>query len=98
MDDCEHPLLYLPGIGKALQERAVSGSCQQALVGICLVVWVWWSYCEARQQQPGLLLTQGKWANYSSKFLEKKKKVSSKHSELLTVPSKALGLGIPNLA
>ena len=37
MDDCEHPLLYLPGTGRALQETAISGSCQQALVGICLV-------------------------------------------------------------
>ena len=37
MDDCEHPLLYLPGTGRASQETAISGSCQQALVGICLV-------------------------------------------------------------
>ena len=37
MDDCEHPLLYLPGTGKALQETAISGSCQQAFVGTCLV-------------------------------------------------------------
>ena len=36
-DDCEHPLLYLPGTGRALQETAISGSCQKALVGICLV-------------------------------------------------------------
>ena len=35
IDDCEHPLLYLPGIGIALQERAMSGSCQQNLAGIC---------------------------------------------------------------
>ena len=34
MDDCEHPLLYLPGTGRAPQETAISGSCQQALVGI----------------------------------------------------------------
>ena len=33
----DHPRLYLPCTGRALQERAVSGSCQQALVGICLV-------------------------------------------------------------
>ena len=32
MDDSEHPLLYLPGTG-----RAISDSSQQALVGICLV-------------------------------------------------------------
>ena len=37
MDHCEHPLLYLPGTGRALKETAISGSCQQALVGICLV-------------------------------------------------------------
>ena len=37
MDDCGHPLLYLPGTGKASQETAISGSCQQAHVGICLV-------------------------------------------------------------
>jgi hypothetical protein len=35
IDDCEHPLLYLPGTGIALQEIAVSGSCQQNLAGIC---------------------------------------------------------------
>jgi hypothetical protein len=28
IDDCEHPLLYLPGIGIASQERAMSGFCQ----------------------------------------------------------------------
>ena len=37
VDDCEHPLLYLPGTGRASQETTISGSCQQALVGICLV-------------------------------------------------------------
>jgi hypothetical protein len=34
MDDCEHPLLYLSGTGRASQGRAISGSSQQALVGI----------------------------------------------------------------
>jgi hypothetical protein len=34
---CEHPLLYLPDTGTVSQETAISGSCQQALVGICLV-------------------------------------------------------------
>ena len=38
--DCEHPLLYLPGTGIASQETAISGSCQQNLVGICNSVWV----------------------------------------------------------
>ncbi|KRY62617.1 hypothetical protein T4D_5138 [Trichinella pseudospiralis] len=39
--DCEHPLLYLPGTGISSQKTAISGSCQQALVGICNSVWVW---------------------------------------------------------
>jgi hypothetical protein len=34
-DDCEHPFLYLPGTGTVSQETAISGSCQQNLVGIC---------------------------------------------------------------
>jgi hypothetical protein len=34
MDGCEHPLLYLSGTGRVSQETAISGSCQQALVGI----------------------------------------------------------------
>jgi hypothetical protein len=29
MDECENPLLYLPGTGRASQETAISGSCQQ---------------------------------------------------------------------
>ena len=37
VDDCEHPLLYLPGTGIASHETTISGSCQQALAGICLV-------------------------------------------------------------
>ena len=44
IDDCEHPLLYLPGTGIASQKRAISGSCQQNLYGICISVWVWWLY------------------------------------------------------
>jgi hypothetical protein len=43
-DDCEHPLLYLPGTGIASQERAIPGSCQQNLAGICNSVWAWWLY------------------------------------------------------
>ena len=39
MDDCEHPLLYLPVNGRVSQEIAISDSCQQALAGICLVSW-----------------------------------------------------------
>jgi hypothetical protein len=37
MDDYEHSILYLPGTGRASQETAIAGSCQQTLVGICLV-------------------------------------------------------------
>jgi hypothetical protein len=44
IDDCEHPLLYLPGIDIASQETAISGSCQQKFSGICNSVWVWWLY------------------------------------------------------
>jgi hypothetical protein len=40
----EHPLLYLSGTGIASQERAISGSCQQNISGICNSVWVWWLY------------------------------------------------------
>ena len=34
MDDCKHPLLYLPGTSKGPQETVISGFCQQDLVGI----------------------------------------------------------------
>jgi hypothetical protein len=44
IDDCEHPLLDLPGTGIASQERAISGSCQQNLAGVYNSVWVWWLY------------------------------------------------------
>jgi hypothetical protein len=44
INDCEHPLLYLPGIDIASQERAMSGSCKQILAGLCNSVWVWWLY------------------------------------------------------
>ena len=42
IDDCEHPLLYLPGTGKASQETAISGSLQQNLAGVGNNVCVWW--------------------------------------------------------
>ena len=42
IDDREHLLLYLPGIGKASQETAISGSCQQNLAGVCNSVCIWW--------------------------------------------------------
>jgi hypothetical protein len=42
IDDCEHPLLYLPGTGIVSQETAMSGSFQQNLGGICKNVCVWW--------------------------------------------------------
>jgi hypothetical protein len=41
VDDCEHPLLYFPGTGKASQETAISGSFQQNLAGICDGVIIW---------------------------------------------------------
>ena len=44
IDDCEHPLLYLPGTGIASQERAISECCQQNLSGICNTIWVGWLY------------------------------------------------------
>ena len=40
IDDCEDPLLYLPGTGIASEETAISGSCQKNLAGICNSVWV----------------------------------------------------------
>jgi hypothetical protein len=42
IDDCEHPLLCLPGPGIASYEAAISGSCRQNLAGICNSVCVWW--------------------------------------------------------
>jgi hypothetical protein len=42
IDNCEHPLLYLPGTGIASYETAIPGSLQQNLAGICNSVWVWW--------------------------------------------------------
>ena len=44
MDDCEHPLLYLSGTGRASQETAIPGSSQQALVGIHNSGWFWWLF------------------------------------------------------
>jgi hypothetical protein len=41
IDDCEHPLLYLPGTGITSQKTAISESCEQNVVGICNSVWVW---------------------------------------------------------
>jgi hypothetical protein len=42
IDDCEHPLLYLPGTGKASQETAISESFQQNLAALCNTVCIWW--------------------------------------------------------
>jgi hypothetical protein len=44
MVDFEHLPLYLSGSGRASQETVISGSCQQALVGIHNSVWAWWLY------------------------------------------------------
>ena len=41
---CEHPTLYLSGTGRASQETATTGFCQQALVGIHNSVWVRWLF------------------------------------------------------
>jgi hypothetical protein len=35
IDDCEHPLLYLPGTGIASYKTTMTGSLQQNLSGIC---------------------------------------------------------------
>jgi hypothetical protein len=37
IDDCEHPLLYLAGIGIAPQKTAISGSYQQNLLVYAIV-------------------------------------------------------------
>jgi hypothetical protein len=42
IDDCENPLLYLPGTGIVSHETAILGSFQQNLAGICNSVCVWW--------------------------------------------------------
>jgi hypothetical protein len=42
IDDCEYPLLYLPGTGIPSHDTAISWSSQQNLAGICNSVWVWW--------------------------------------------------------
>jgi hypothetical protein len=44
MVGCEHLHLYWSGSGRASQETAISGSCQQVLLGIHHSVWVWWLY------------------------------------------------------
>ena len=40
MDGCEHPYLYWLGSGRASQRTAISGSCQQALLGVHNSFWV----------------------------------------------------------
>jgi hypothetical protein len=44
IDDCDYPLLYLPGTVISSQETVMSKSCQQNLAGICNSVWVWWLF------------------------------------------------------
>jgi hypothetical protein len=41
MVGCDHLPLCLSGSARASQETAISGSCQQALLGIHSSVWVW---------------------------------------------------------
>ena len=38
----EHLPLYLSDFGRAYQGTAISGFCQQALLGISNSIWVWW--------------------------------------------------------
>jgi hypothetical protein len=48
IDDCEHPLLYLPGTAIASYETAISGSFQQNLAGMVncfLVLNLLWISC-----------------------------------------------------
>jgi hypothetical protein len=42
IDDCEHPLLCLPGTDIASQETVISGSLQHNLADICNSVCIWW--------------------------------------------------------
>jgi hypothetical protein len=44
MVGCDHSPLYLSGSGRASQETAISGSFQQALLGIHNTVWAWCLY------------------------------------------------------
>jgi hypothetical protein len=44
MVGCKHPPLYLSGSGRASQETAILGSCQQVLPSIHNSVWVWCLY------------------------------------------------------
>jgi hypothetical protein len=44
MVGCEHLPLYLLGSGRFSQETALSGSYQQALLGICNSAWLWCLY------------------------------------------------------
>ena len=44
MDGYEHPLLYSSGTGRASQETAISGFCQQVLAGIHNSVWFFWMF------------------------------------------------------
>ena len=37
INDCEHPLLYLPGTGIASDETAIPGSLHQNLAGYAIV-------------------------------------------------------------
>ena len=46
MDDCEHPLLYLSGTGRASQETAISGSFE--LISVLLTLLLLWSNTVAK--------------------------------------------------
>jgi hypothetical protein len=61
----KHPPLYLSGSGRASQETAISGSCQQAL-GIHNSVRVWWMYMAWISRQLTFLCT---WVLLAHSFL-----------------------------
>ena len=57
IDNCEHPLLYLPDIGIDSQEKALSGSFQQILQAYAIMAafgaWVWDMDPQVRQSLDG---------------------------------------------
>ena len=46
MVGCKHLPLSLSGSSRTSQETAISGSCQQALLGFSNSVWAWYLYME----------------------------------------------------
>jgi len=50
---CEHLPLYFSCSGRVSQETAISGSCQNAILGVSNIVWVWWLYVYGLDPQLG---------------------------------------------